>query len=95
MTQVFILGAGFSKAVGTSCLPSSNSATTCWRGSTTRRWPAGSSAMISAGPPRGPVPKLMKLHGSLNWRYSAINAPITEARELAVPQGPDFTLLRR
>ncbi|GAA1382289.1 SIR2 family protein [Catellatospora chokoriensis] len=50
------------------------------------RWPAGTSAFVSAGPPLGPVPRLMKLHGSLNWRYSGINAPITDELYLADSQ---------
>ncbi len=43
-----------------------------------QRWPAGSSGFLSANPPPGPVPRIMKLHGSLGWRYGGVVAPVTE-----------------
>ncbi|TWJ25240.1 SIR2-like protein [Micromonospora endolithica] len=44
----------------------------------TTRFPAGSSAFLSSGPPTQPVPRLLKLHGSTNWRFGGSTAPVTE-----------------
>jgi hypothetical protein len=53
------------------------------------RWPAGSAGFLSAsGPSREPVPELMKLHGSLNWRYGGYTAPVSE--ELYLVPGHDL-----
>ncbi|GCD20181.1 hypothetical protein CTKZ_17430 [Cellulomonas algicola] len=41
------------------------------------RWPPGSSGFVSSSEPRGPMPRLFKLHGSINWHYGGLTSPAT------------------
>jgi hypothetical protein len=52
------------------------------------RMSAGSTPFLSDGGPNGPVPRILKLHGSLNWRFGGITAPPSD--ELYLAEGNDF-----
>lgn len=51
--------------------------------SLTTRWAPGSSGFLSSSPPRHPIPRIYKLHGSLNWKYGGPQAPTTDQIVLA------------
>lgn len=42
------------------------------------RMPAGSSGFLSADGPSGKVPRVYKLHGSINWAYGGLSAPVSD-----------------